>query len=128
MEFDLLIAIDDEENMEQSLQDAKLLSTKSSWNSSLSDNDIPTGQYIYEENLAVYLIEVSTELPTSSTVEIIELLNQPQTLQVDQLFIDNSDVFIENISEERQTMELSQTSIVKYTINTGDVVASFAIW
>ena len=47
-------------------------------------------------------------------------LNEQQTVATDKLFTDYNDVFAENISEEGQTIELTQTHVVEHKIKTND--------
>ena len=71
------------------------------------------------KNPAVFLTNCVT---TEDTEESIYkgILDEQQSTVVDELFIQNGDVFAENISEEGQTIELIQTHIVEHEIKTYD--------
>jgi hypothetical protein len=139
-EHDPLIPIDDKENIEMQCflfddypqQDIKLLN-QGSWDPTEPDNDETSmNSNTYEENPAVYLTDISPspKLPTSNFVESNEFsdnetlanLTKQQTTIVDKLFTESTDVFAENISEEGQTMALTQTSVIEHTINTKDAI------
>lgn len=63
-----------------------------------------------EESPAIYLIDISCEsLEKSTEIDNVNqgILNKIQEKFVDWLFITNKDVFVENISEEGQPMELT---------------------
>jgi hypothetical protein len=73
--------------------------------------------YNDEENPALYLTATADiEKPSYQT----GILNKTQEKETDKLFTENADVFAKNISEEGQTIELTQTQIVEHEIKTKD--------
>src|SRR5688572_20674369 len=75
-----------------------------------------------DENPALYLTEtVEPETPEKTTYQT-GVLNENQEPVADKLFTEFVDVFTKNISEEGQTIELTQTHIVEHEIKTRDAM------
>ncbi|RHZ81480.1 hypothetical protein Glove_120g231 [Diversispora epigaea] len=75
-----------------------------------------------EENPATFIAAYEIQLNENPDELIVHkgILDEQQTIVTDKLFSENTDVFAENISEKRQTIELTQTHIVEHEIKTHD--------
>ena len=88
------------------------------------DNKLP--RHTFEENPAVFFTSCEKKTDNrndednESNADQHELLDEQQTIIADKLFTDNINVFAKNISEEGQTIELTQTHIVEHEIKTND--------
>ncbi|RHZ46445.1 hypothetical protein Glove_621g43 [Diversispora epigaea] len=71
----------------------------------------------FEENPAVFLTNITTPETKESPIQK-GILNEQQEIIVDELFAEYTNVFAENISEEGQTIELTQAHVVKHEIKT----------
>lgn len=71
-----------------------------------------------EDNPAVFLTNCKTDKKNNDPQLQMGFLDNTQMTTVDKLFTENTNVFAENISEEGQTIELSQTHIVEHEIKT----------
>jgi hypothetical protein len=100
---------DDSDSSERPQQDDKL----PSYNSENNDNNDNDSTY----SPAVYLTDI--QIDTNNSQPLTDILDEEQTQQMDKLFTKNNDIFAENISEEGQTMELTQTHIIEHEIDTG---------
>ncbi|CAG8835713.1 22504_t:CDS:2, partial [Gigaspora margarita] len=76
---------------------------------------------INEKNPATYLTGVMTaEIEKDSiTPNMSENLTNDEIIKTNETLINNWDIFVKNISEEGQTMELGRTNIVCHQIDTG---------
>ena len=83
-------------------------------------------RHMVEENPAIFFTNCEREQTKENNEDEKPIskqqgiLNEQQTNETDKLFLDNIDVFAENISEEGQTIELTQTHIVEHEIKTND--------
>ena len=81
----------------------------------------PWEDLIQEKNPATYLTGVmTTEMEEEPIIpNMSENLTKSEITKAKETLMNNWDIFVQNISEEGQTMELGQTNIVCHQIDTG---------
>ncbi|RHZ89109.1 hypothetical protein Glove_19g437 [Diversispora epigaea] len=83
----------------------------------IDEDDIDEYYYYTNKNPAVFLTNITIPEIKESPIQK-GILNKQQEIIVDELFAEHTNVFAENISEEGQTIELTQTYVVEHEIKT----------